>query len=92
MVGYQCAMAKQPKTINPPPITTTTTPDLLTPSTVAGKLGVRTRTLEFWRQHGGGPPYVRLGDGPRGRVRYPSDSLAVWIDQRRQSSTAENYV
>lgn len=56
---------------------------LLTPGEAAGRLRVSVRTLERWRAHGTGPPYVVVG----GRsVRYARSDLAAWIALRRRDA------
>lgn len=47
--------------------------------------GLSKRTLQRYRQEGGGPPYCRLAPG---RVGYPSDALEAWIASRTYASTA----
>jgi hypothetical protein len=39
-------------------------------------------TLRTWRRRNQGPPYERLGDSPKARIRYPVAGLATW--QRRR--------
>lgn len=45
---------------------------LLKPTEVAERLGVKLSTLEAWRARGTGPylPFVKLGEGRGGLVRY----------------------
>ena len=59
---------------------------LLTPRGAAPFLGVKERTLEEWRRLGGGPPFLRLGQG---RVRYRRINLREWADAQILTSTAE---
>jgi hypothetical protein len=63
---------------------------LLTPDDAAHMIGVSPETLTDWRWRDMGPPFVRIGRGPRGRVRYPADALRAWCDALpRHRSTAE---
>lgn len=74
--------------IQPPPSTHPRL--LLTPADAASSIGVSADTLREWRQRGYGPSYVRVGRGPRARVRYPSDDLRAWSEGlERHQSTAE---
>lgn len=71
---------------NDPPIT----PLLLSSADAGRLLGVTADTLADWRAKGYGPPYVRVGEGIRGRVRYPADAVRAWADGlQRHASTAE---
>jgi predicted DNA-binding transcriptional regulator AlpA len=56
--------------------------ELLTPPQVAKLLQVHPATLANWRHQGKGPAYVRLGNGPRKMVRYPSQAVDAWIKGR----------
>ena len=59
--------------------------DLLSTQQLAMDFGLSFRTLENWRQNGGGPPYIRCG----GRlVRYRRRDAADWLTARRYSSTS----
>ena len=50
---------------------------LITPAQLAIRWGVALNTLSQWRASGGGPAFLRLGDGERPRIRYRmSDILA----------------
>lgn len=60
---------------------------LLTPRQVAELLEVRPRTLESWRVSGDGPPFVRVGVGSRGPVRYRRADLERWLAARVRVST-----
>jgi len=48
-------------------------------------VGVSPRTLEYWRTHGGGPRFVKLGR----RVMYRRGDVRRWIDQQTKSFTHE---
>jgi DNA-binding transcriptional MerR regulator len=51
-------------------------------------LGVKPRTLEGWRQRGGGPPFVKYG----ARVVYETEDLAAFKAARRRTSTSDQGV
>jgi hypothetical protein len=59
---------------------------LLFQSEAAYLTGTSGRTLEAWRLHGGGPPFIALG---RRAVRYRRRDLMDWIDARRRRSTSD---
>lgn len=63
--------------------------ELLTTRKAAEYLGLKSQTLRKWRTLGGGPRYIRLGDGPRGRVVYRATDLMEWLDSRTYTNTAE---
>ena len=54
-------------------------------SDAAVYLGTKPKTLEHWRQVGGGPRYAKAGR----RCRYRLDWLDEWLESRSVSSTAE---
>ena len=49
-------------------------------------LGVSPRTLQLWRQRGGGPQFIRLSIRC---VRYRRSDLRDWADARVANSTAQ---
>ena len=50
---------------------------LITPAQLALRWNLNLNTLSQWRASGGGPAFLRLGDGERPRIRYRmSDILA----------------
>lgn len=51
----------------------------LTPREVAEMLRVSVKTIAFWRQNGGGPPYVELS---RKHVRYEETAVVSWARER----------
>ena len=54
----------------------------LTSKQAARLLVVSEGTLRVWRHRGQGPPYVRLGDGQRGAIRYPRHELERFLASR----------
>lgn len=46
---------------------------------------VKVRTLNNWRQTGGGPPYVKVG----GSILYKLSDIVAWEASRTVSSTSE---
>ena len=40
-------------------------------------------TLRFWRCRGGGPSFVKITAGPRGRIRYLGKDLNSFLAARR---------
>jgi predicted DNA-binding transcriptional regulator AlpA len=61
------------------------TDDLLTPKEAAALLRVSTDTLEGWRAKRIGPPWIKLGDGQRARVRYRRSEIAAYLKQRENA-------
>jgi predicted DNA-binding transcriptional regulator AlpA len=57
--------------------------NLLTEHEVAPMLGVSPATLRSWRCRGIGPPYVKLGRGPKSPVRYNRGDIEQYIAQCR---------
>jgi hypothetical protein len=51
----------------------------------AEHLGVPERSLENYRQRGGGPPFYKIG----ARVVYESAELDAWLATRRRVSTTD---
>jgi len=52
-------------------------------------LGRRPQTLRVWRLRGGGPKYLRLGNGINARVAYRPSDLDAWLEARTFFSTSE---
>ena len=66
----------------------TTQPILLTESEAGRLLGFSPRTLQKWRIHGKGPPFVKLSDN-KGSVRYRTSDIDAFIEQRLRRSTSD---
>lgn len=54
----------------------------LTEKQVAARLKVSVRTLQNWRWLDIGPAYFKLTPGRGGRVRYRSQDVASWEQQK----------
>lgn len=46
---------------------------------------IKIRSLQSWRQRGGGPPYYKFGR----KVVYREDELFAWINAQRRKSTSD---
>jgi phage terminase Nu1 subunit (DNA packaging protein) len=55
---------------------------------VADYLDRKSRCVQAWRQRGEGPPYYRLGTGPKASVRYDLDEVDAWLRERRVEHAA----
>ena len=55
-------------------------------------LGWKPQTLRQKRHRGDGPPYHRMGDGPRARTAYDPEEVHAWLEARRFKSTSEESV
>ncbi len=61
--------------------------DLVNRKEAASLLGLSFRSLEAWASTGTkGPPFIRLGEGPKAHVRYRVGDLLAWIDERSRAS------
>jgi hypothetical protein len=61
----------------------TTSNNLLTDKQASPLLGVEPATLRSWRCRGIGPPYVKLGLGPKAACRYTRHDIEAFIAQCR---------
>jgi predicted DNA-binding transcriptional regulator AlpA len=57
-------------------------PPFMTTAQVAAVTQIKPSTLFAWRRDGGGPPFVRLGEGRGSSVRYPREDLRVYLAGR----------
>lgn len=57
-------------------------PDLMTTSQVSEFTQIKSSTLYAWRRDGGGPPFIRLGDGRGSSIRYPREGLRKYLTSR----------
>jgi hypothetical protein len=55
----------------------------------AARLRVSTRTLQAWRYRGGGPPYLKLGSGSWGAIRYDPADVDAWLEECTRTSTSD---
>lgn len=58
---------------------------LISPATLADRLGTTERTLGEWRVNGRGPAFIRVGRG----VRYRPEAVDAWLLSQERASTAE---
>lgn len=63
---------------------------LFSPREAADYLGVTISGLNRWRMSGGGPRYLKLSRGPRGRVRYREEDLHAFIESRLRGEMAHH--
>ena len=63
--------------------------EYITGPQLARRLGLQSQTIRAWRLSGDGPPYVRLSDGPHGRVLYRRADVDKWLAARVFASTSE---
>ena len=61
---------------------------LLTPPQMAAILQTTTDQLSTMREVGDGPPFTKLGDGPKAPVRYHLGKARQWIDGHTFLNTA----
>jgi predicted site-specific integrase-resolvase len=52
---------------------------MLTPQEVSQLIKISVGTLENWRLAGRGPKFFKIGDGPRGHVRYRLQDVEDWM-------------
>lgn len=57
-------------------------PTMMTPADVATFVQVSEVRLAAWRGKKVGPPWVKVGDGPNGAVRYPREDLRQYLEER----------
>jgi DNA-binding transcriptional MerR regulator len=50
----------------------------------AERLGLSVRTLQAWRQNGGGPPFFKIGAA----VRYNPTQVDDWLSAHARTNTA----
>jgi len=58
---------------------------LITPDTLAERLGTKRRTVDEWRITGKGPAFIRVGRG----VRYRPEAVDDWLLGQEHTSTGE---
>lgn len=57
---------------------------LLTPDQLAARWQLSRLTLEAWRGRKAGPPWIKLGPGRMGGVRYKLADVEAWEQANRQ--------
>lgn len=57
---------------------------LITSKDLGRLFNVTVVTLWRWRKDGTGPPFLRLGGNPKGRVVYRVQDVEAWLKQRVQ--------
>lgn len=67
------------------PVSSPLLDSLVTPCTLAERLGTTERSLSEWRIKGRGPKFIRVGRG----VRYRLDAVDAWLLAREHASTSE---
>lgn len=67
----------------------TETTVLMTSEQLAGLLGITHKTIRRWRQTGDGPRHIKLGTGPKARVRYRTSDVNKWLDSQARLSTSD---
>ncbi len=63
--------------------------EVASPAETSHITNVPVKTLESMRSRGGGPPFVRLTPGKRGRVGYRRRDLFEWLATRVRRSTSD---
>ena len=64
---------------------------LLNTREVSARTGIPMQTLCNWRIRGIGIPYIKLGEGPKARVKYSVTDIREYVEQRRRyPSVREN--
>lgn len=64
-------------------------PEYLTTPEAAAFLRVSASTLERYRVVGGGPPFLKVGNGKRNRVLYRQGDLRAWLENTAFKSTSD---
>lgn len=63
--------------------------ELLTTREAAAFLKVAPQTLIAQRVRGGGPPYAKLGSGPKAAVRYDLAKVTAWLEEQSRENTSQ---
>jgi hypothetical protein len=53
---------------------------LLTEEQVSAITAIPMGTLRRWRCVGDGPPYIKMGNGPKARVRYDALDILAYVE------------
>lgn len=62
-------------------------PEYLTPAQVGQLTGFSPRALEAMRAKRAGPPFIKVGEGKNGAIRYRLDDVRAWLDSHREATT-----
>ena len=57
---------------------------LLTEKQVSVITAIPTGTLRRWRSVGEGPPYIKMGNGPKARVKYDAVAILAYVEAGRR--------
>ncbi|RSL17677.1 hypothetical protein EDE15_3214 [Edaphobacter aggregans] len=57
---------------------------LLTERQVSEILATPMGTLRRWRCVGDGPPYIKMGNGPKARVKYDAVDILAYVETGRR--------
>jgi hypothetical protein len=60
------------------------TMQLLTEKQVSAITAIPMGTLRRWRCVGDGPPYIKMGHGPKARVKYDSVDIHAYVNAGRR--------
>lgn len=64
--------------------------DLLNQKEVAAEWGVSEKALEKWRLTGEGPPYIKMGKGRCGRIRYRRRDVTKFVEEQFREHTTKD--
>jgi hypothetical protein len=64
--------------------------DLLNQKEVAAEWGVSEKALEKWRLTGEGPPYIKMGKGRCGRIRYRRSDVSKFVEEQYREHTSHD--
>lgn len=64
--------------------------DLLSQKEVAAEWGVSEKALEKWRLTGEGPPYIKMGKGRCGRIRYRRSDITKYVEEQYREHTTHD--
>lgn len=67
------------------PVSTSLLDSLITPTTLAARLGTTERSLSEWRITGRGPKFIRIGRSPR----YRPEAVDEWLLAQEYTSTSD---
>ena len=59
--------------------------NLVTPSQLFARIGIKETTLATWRVLGRGPRFIRVGRS----IRYRSEDVEAWLSDRTADSTTD---